>query len=409
MLRSGWRPADLLDAQREWWIHQKRDRYEKACILVLQAHVRLASKVQLYVQDKQKQASEHRPRRLPTVRSYRHYLRLQAPRRPPPGTVSGSWTTQAPGNHTRVSLAPPRLKLNIPPGVDTMKLLDRLPTLKPRRNNAEFWQWLREMQICHNFHNRDMAGLVQNKLPENLWSRLRPAHQNGSWCTDLSDGCREQEAALADFLADVSEALGHMPVDWNAIVAVTPKPGEGAHEYGARKFEAFQAHRGIPDADRQNPAFIQLYKDGLGPTHLAVLRTGLVPYVSFTEIENWAMSLDNQAPATVAALSTPRLLICHRCRQTGHYKSNCPLYFGRPRDPDAGQHRGRSPPRHAHRRRPSHPSEQGTPKQGTNGNPRPQKPHEPRSPTQKLSSPDWDQLSRGQLLELLQLLAWRKD
>ncbi|GCC43725.1 hypothetical protein chiPu_0027842 [Chiloscyllium punctatum] len=37
MLRSGWRPADPLDAQREWWVRQKRDRYEKACVLVLQA------------------------------------------------------------------------------------------------------------------------------------------------------------------------------------------------------------------------------------------------------------------------------------------------------------------------------------------------------------------------------------
>ncbi|GCC46485.1 hypothetical protein chiPu_0030446, partial [Chiloscyllium punctatum] len=59
VLWSGWQPADPLDAQQEWWVHQKRDRYEKACILVLQAHVRLASKVQLYVQDKQKQTSEH--------------------------------------------------------------------------------------------------------------------------------------------------------------------------------------------------------------------------------------------------------------------------------------------------------------------------------------------------------------
>ncbi|GCC41957.1 hypothetical protein chiPu_0025626 [Chiloscyllium punctatum] len=45
MLRSGWRPADPLDVQREWWARQKKDRYEKACVLVLQAHVRLAGKV----------------------------------------------------------------------------------------------------------------------------------------------------------------------------------------------------------------------------------------------------------------------------------------------------------------------------------------------------------------------------
>ncbi|GCC39525.1 hypothetical protein chiPu_0023604 [Chiloscyllium punctatum] len=183
-------------------------------------------------------------------------------------------------------------RVSLTPG-DTMKLLDRLPTLKPRHNNAEFWQRLREMQICHNLHNSYVAGLVRTKLPENLWSRLRPAHQNGSWCTVRSDSRREQEATLADFKADVSEALGHTPVDCNAIVAFTQKPGEGAQEYGARQFEAFQVQSGIPDADRQNPAFIQLYKDGLGPTHLAVLRTGLEPYFSFRELENWAMSLDN--------------------------------------------------------------------------------------------------------------------
>ncbi|GCC43103.1 hypothetical protein chiPu_0027283 [Chiloscyllium punctatum] len=102
--------------------------------------------------------------------------------------------------------------VSLTPG-DTMKLLDRLPTLKPRYNNAEFWQRLREMQICHNLHNRDVAGLVRTKFPENLWSRLRSVHQNGSWCTDLSDSRHEQEAALADFKADVSEALGHTPVD----------------------------------------------------------------------------------------------------------------------------------------------------------------------------------------------------
>ncbi|GCC49472.1 hypothetical protein chiPu_0033890, partial [Chiloscyllium punctatum] len=90
------------------------------------------------------------------------------------------------------------------------------------------------MQICHNLHNRDMTGLVRTKLPENLWSRLRSVHQNGSWCADLADSRHEQDAALADFKANVSEALCHTPVDWNAIVAVTQKPGEGAQEYGAR-------------------------------------------------------------------------------------------------------------------------------------------------------------------------------
>ncbi|GCC44333.1 hypothetical protein chiPu_0028535 [Chiloscyllium punctatum] len=118
------------------------------------------------------------------------------------------------------------------------------------------------------------------------------------------------------------------------------------------------------------------------------------------------MSLDNQAPATVAALSTPEPLVCHRCRQTGHHKFNCPLSFRHPGDPDLGggspsqcrdnpgQHRGRSPPRHADHRHPSRPSEQGTPKQGTNGDPRPQKLHEPRSPRPK---PSPTQLGSAQL------------
>ncbi|GCC42774.1 hypothetical protein chiPu_0026535, partial [Chiloscyllium punctatum] len=179
---------------------------------------------------------------------------------------------------------------------------------------------------------------------------------------------------------------------------VTQKPGEGAQEYRVRKFEAFQAHSSIGDPDRQNPAFIQLYKDGLGPTHQAVLRTGLVP-ISFTELENWATSLDNQAPATVAAFSTPEPLVCYRCRQTGHHRFKCPLSFRRPGDPDLGggspgqcrdnpgQHRGCSPPWHAHRRCASRPSEQGTREQGTKGDPQPQKPHKPRSPSLKPSPP----------------------
>ncbi|GCC38907.1 hypothetical protein chiPu_0022995 [Chiloscyllium punctatum] len=59
MLHSGWRPTDPLDVQCEWWARQKKDRYEKACVQVLQAHVRLVGKVQLYVQDKKKQATDH--------------------------------------------------------------------------------------------------------------------------------------------------------------------------------------------------------------------------------------------------------------------------------------------------------------------------------------------------------------
>ncbi|GCC40842.1 hypothetical protein chiPu_0024706, partial [Chiloscyllium punctatum] len=282
MLRSGWRPADPLDAQWEWWAHQKRDRCEKACILVLQAHVRLASKVQIHVQDKQKQASEHLEAQALANRTI-----LPTLSEPPSALPSPTWDWEELVDNTgpreshaclahaapvKVEYTPgggergrpasqthnPRLKMtyvSLTPG-DTMKLLDRLPTLKARHNNAEFWQQLREMQICYNLHNRDVAGLVRTKLPENLWSRLQPVHQNGSWCADLSDSRREQEAALGDFKADVSEALSHMPVDWNTIVAVTQKPGEGAQEYGACKFEAFQTHSGIPDADRQNPAFI---------------------------------------------------------------------------------------------------------------------------------------------------------
>ncbi|GCC49129.1 hypothetical protein chiPu_0033530, partial [Chiloscyllium punctatum] len=89
----------------------------------------------------------------------------------------------------------------------------------------------------------------------------------------------------------------------------------------------------------------------------------------------------------------------HPLRQMGHHKFNCPLSFRRLGDPNLGggspgqcrdnpgQHRGRSPPQHAHCRRPSRPSEQGTSKQGTNGDPQPQKPHKPRSPSPKPSPP----------------------
>ncbi|GCC47440.1 hypothetical protein chiPu_0031669 [Chiloscyllium punctatum] len=81
MLRSGWRPYDPLDAQREW----------------------LASKVQLYVQDKQKQASEHLEAQTLANRTILPTL-SEPPSAPPSPTWDwrGSWTTQAPGNQTRV-------------------------------------------------------------------------------------------------------------------------------------------------------------------------------------------------------------------------------------------------------------------------------------------------------------------
>ncbi|GCC46542.1 hypothetical protein chiPu_0031020, partial [Chiloscyllium punctatum] len=102
MLHSGWRPADLLDVQHEWWVRQKKDRYEKACILVLQAHVRFAGKVQLDVQDKKSRPqSTQKPRRLLPVRFYRPYPMRPAPRRPQPVTGRGSRTIQTPGNCTR--------------------------------------------------------------------------------------------------------------------------------------------------------------------------------------------------------------------------------------------------------------------------------------------------------------------
>ncbi|GCC48643.1 hypothetical protein chiPu_0032787, partial [Chiloscyllium punctatum] len=51
--------GDPLDVQREWWAHQKKDRYKKACVLVLQAHVKDEPCQQAYVQDKKNQATEH--------------------------------------------------------------------------------------------------------------------------------------------------------------------------------------------------------------------------------------------------------------------------------------------------------------------------------------------------------------
>ncbi|GCC39250.1 hypothetical protein chiPu_0022935 [Chiloscyllium punctatum] len=171
-------------------------------------------------------------------------------------------------------------------------------------------------------------------------------------------------------------------------MAITQKPSEGAREYRARTFEAFQAHSGIPDAERQNPAFIQLYKDGLGPTHQAVLRTGLAPYVSFTELENWAMSLDNQARATVAALSTPGPLVC--CIQTS-------LTARSPSDaPETPTWEGAAPPRAGTTRvstaacppsAPLAPQRTRNPKQGTNHDSQPENLHKPHNPSPKPSPP----------------------
>ncbi|GCC40992.1 hypothetical protein chiPu_0024659 [Chiloscyllium punctatum] len=128
------------------------------------------------------------------------------------------------------------------------------------------------------------------------------------------------------------------------------------------------------------------------------------------------MSLDNQAPATVAALSIPGPLVCYRCRQTGHYKFNCPLSLQRPGDPDLAGTAWVSTGAVPHRGMPTI----GAPRTPANEEPPSREPtatHGRKNPTNPAAlgrslpppSPDWDQLSRGQLLELLQLLARRKD
>ncbi|XP_078061654.1 uncharacterized protein LOC144487450 [Mustelus asterias] len=79
-----------------------------------------------------------------------------------------------------------------------MALLDKLPVLKPRSSNAVFWERLKEIQVCHRLHNRDVTGRVRTKMPENYWLRLQAAHQDGSWCADLTTNAQQQ---VQDFLA----------------------------------------------------------------------------------------------------------------------------------------------------------------------------------------------------------------
>ncbi|GCC43129.1 hypothetical protein chiPu_0026924 [Chiloscyllium punctatum] len=187
-------------------------------------------------------------------------------------------------------------------------------------------------------------------------------------------------------------------------------------------FEAFQAHIGIPDADRQNPAFIQLYKDGLGPTHQTVLRTGLVPKSlsrssrigpcpSITKPwpplrhfrhpgRSFATAADRRVTTSLTARSPSN------APETPTWQGAAPARAGKARvSTRAVPHRGMptvgAPRTPANREPPSRePMATHSRKNPTN----------PAALAQSLPPPtDWDQLSRGQLLELLQLLAQRKD
>jgi len=368
MIKTGWKPQDPLESQREWWATEKRNKDDKAWILILKAHLTLAGRVHKYVQDKQEKAEQKKHAAvmainpvLPALTDFSREAPYEecpdweclidetSPRCPtggsPPVTTDPPNAKAAPlkiecipggqGRDGRGRQAQIKMTyVSLSPG-DTMKLLEKLPTLQPRHSNAIFWQKMKEMQLCHNLHNRDIAGLVRAKMPENHWARLRAEHQNGTWCADLDGSRREQEQALTGFKNDIILTMGEVPVSWSVIVGVTQKKEEGAQEYGRRKFDAFVAHGGMPDADRQNPAFLQLYRDGLSPAHQAILKTGLVNFNTFDELENWAVTVDNQqrktqgARAGISAVGTEGGH-CYRCGELGHFKRECQAIIPHP-------------------------------------------------------------------------------
>jgi len=173
------------------------------------------------------------------------------------------------GRNPGAAPRPPQLRMtyvSLSPG-ETTTLVDMVLMLQPRCSNAVFWQKLKEMQLCHNLHNRDVAGMIRIKMPGTYWGRLQAAHKDGNWCADLGTDAQGQEQDFEGFRADVTSALGQIPINWNAIMGVTQNKGEGAQEYGNMNFEAFRAHSGVPNADRQYSAFIQMYRDRLSPAH----------------------------------------------------------------------------------------------------------------------------------------------
>jgi len=224
MMKAGWKPHDPLETQREWWAKEKRNKDDKAWILILKAHVTLAGRVHNYVQGKQEQATQQQHAAVMAANPVLPALSDFS--REPPSEECSDWeclvdetgplcptggniplTTNPPpqsamaapikieyvpggqGGDGRGRPAQARIKMtyvSLTPG-DTMKLLDKLPTLQPRHSNTIFWQKLKEMQMCHNPYNRDIAGLVRAKMPENYWTRLQVEHQNRTWCANLNE------------------------------------------------------------------------------------------------------------------------------------------------------------------------------------------------------------------------------
>ncbi|MGH0161627.1 UNVERIFIED_CONTAM: hypothetical protein FKN15_057072 [Acipenser sinensis] len=106
--------------------------------------------------------------------------------------------------------------------------------------------------------------------------------------------------------------------------------------YNPEKFLAYQEYSGSENPQREDPIFIKMFKEGLGPKHQKVIEMGIPVGNTLTDVLKWANEIEYKAnqkkhlatvtevTGSVAAVETKTPVRCYNCDKKGHMSRECP-------------------------------------------------------------------------------------